>query len=37
MMGRAVPSTEDGTKRPVTHGVMVASPGRRKQVPGALG
>ena len=37
MVGRAVPSTEDGRKRPVTHGVMVASPGGRRQAPGLAG
>lgn len=32
-----VPSAGDRRKRPVTRGVMVASPGGRKQVPGVAG
>lgn len=34
LIERAVPSVEDRRKHPITHGVTVVSPCRRKQVPG---
>lgn len=37
MMGRVVPSAEDGRKHPVSHGLTVASLGGRKKVPKAAG